>query len=162
MSIVNGEMKCYVVIVPLILSLLLLLPAGKPVLASDGHVASLADVTVHSTLKELNDFRPGYIYLAVENKSDTLLNVDRIEIAEYPDFIKVKKSSLDTAVVSRKKPVLVYPDKDTINAGESEIYEVFIEASNQLKRTCPRSLDHFLLAKFRLLNQKFFRCQRSQ
>jgi len=28
--------------------------------------------------------------------------------------------------------------------------------------TCPRSIDHFFLAKFSLLNQKFFGCPRSQ
>lgn len=119
--------------VPLILGFLLLLLADQRVIAKDGNEFSLANVTVHSSLSELNEFRPGYIYLVVENKSDTLLNVERIEIAEYPEFIDVKNSSLDTAVVSRDEPVLLYPEKKNINSRESEIYEVYVDASGQLK-----------------------------
>jgi len=116
----------------IILTCLMLTLTAKAIQAEE-RGNELARVSVHSTLTELNDFRPGYIYLVVENKTDTLLTVDRIEIAEYPDFIDIRKSSLDTTVVSRKKPVLVYPDKDTVNVGASGIYELFIEASDQLK-----------------------------
>ena len=115
----------------LLLCLMITLMAG--VSQAGEKTDDLVTVNLQSTLTELNDFRPGYIYLVVANKSDTLLNVDRIEIAEYPDFIDVKKSSLDSVVVSREKKSLFYPDKKTINAGESEVYEVFITASDQVK-----------------------------
>jgi len=115
----------------LLLCLMITLMAG--VSQAGEKTDDLVMVNLQSTLTELNDFRPGYIYLVVANKSDTLLNVDRIEIAEYPDFIDVKKSSLDSVVVSREKKSLFYPDKKTINAGESEVYEVFITASDQVK-----------------------------
>lgn len=115
----------------LLLCLMITLMAG--VSQAGEKTDDLVTVNLQSTLTELNDFRPGYIYLVVANKSDTLLNVDRIEIAEYPDFIDVKKSSLDSVVVSREKKNLFYPDKKTINAGESEVYEVFITASDQVK-----------------------------
>jgi len=120
-------------IIKIFLLLCLMMPVTEGLIRAGEKTDDLAKVSIHSTLKELNDYRPGYLYLVVENLSDTLLFVDRIEIAEYPDFIDVKKSSLDSCALSRKRPVLFYPDKKTINAGESGVYELFIEASGQLK-----------------------------
>jgi hypothetical protein len=97
-------------------------------------------VGVRSTLTELNDFRPGYIYLTVENCSDSLLTIDRIVIAEKPSFISIKSSLFDTAVVSSRESSLPYKQGEPVQAGEWRVYPVYVTATDQV-----RPGDHLLL-----------------
>lgn len=97
-------------------------------------------VGVRSTLTELNDFRPGYIYLTVENCSDSLLTIDRIVIAEKPSFISIKSSAFDKAIVSSRESSLPYKKGEPVQAGEWRVYPVYVTATDQVQPG-----DHLLL-----------------
>ena len=103
------------------------------VLEKIGDHIKIARVTVHSTLNELNDFRPGYIYLVVENQSDSLLAIRKIDLAEHPIFIKVRPTYPGSRFLSPNETALFYPNKKPIKPGASEVYGVYVEASNQVK-----------------------------
>ncbi len=92
----------------------------------------LINVTVHSALTELNEFRPGYIYLAIENKSDTLLTINKIDVAEHPPFITLMPSAFDTLIVSDKGS-LPYLSQPPLIKGESRVFPVFVKTDSQVK-----------------------------
>ncbi len=98
---------------------------------------TLAEVTVQSTLTEISDYRPGYIYLLAKNCSDSTLVIDSITVAEYPKFLRIRPaypgcSDSDAAFVSRKASKLPYPSMTPIHAKETRIYGVFVEAPDQV------------------------------
>jgi hypothetical protein len=92
----------------------------------------IAAVTVHSTMNELNDFRPGYIYLIVKNQSDSLLTIRRIDLAEHASFIKARPTFYGSNFLSEFDKTLIYPDKKIIKPGTSEVYGINIKASDQV------------------------------
>lgn len=92
----------------------------------------IAAVTVHSTMNELNDFRPGYVYLVIKNQSDTLLAIRKIELAEHASFIKVRPTFYGSNFLSAFEKTLIYPDKKIIKPGTSEVYGINIKASDQV------------------------------
>lgn len=105
--------------------------------------APLADVSIHSSLSELSDYRPGFIYIIVKNLSDSLLSVKKIDIAEYPKFLHIRPAYPgaffltppynDSLKTQRSiKNSLLYPDSILIPPGASGTYGIFIEAKNQL------------------------------
>lgn len=92
----------------------------------------IAAVTVHSTMNELNDFRPGYVYLVINNQSDSLLAIRKIELAEHATFIKVRPTFYGSNFLSAFDKTLIYPDKKIIKPGTSEVYGINIKASDQV------------------------------
>ena len=97
-------------------------------------------VGVRSTLTELNDFRPGYIYLTVENRSDSLLTIDRIVISEKPSFISVQSSAFDKNIVSSRESSLPYNFGLPIQPSEWRVFPVYVSSTDQV-----RPGDHLLL-----------------
>lgn len=98
---------------------------------------SLAEITVQSTLTEISDYRPGYIYLLAKNYSDSTLIIDSITVAEYPKFLRIRPaypgcSDSDASFVSRLASKLPYPNMTPIHAKETRIYGVFVEAPDQV------------------------------
>lgn len=98
---------------------------------------SIASVTVRSTLNEISDYRPGYIYLLVNNKSDSTLVVDSVTVAEYPDFLKIRPaypgcSDSEQSFISRKDSILPYPVMSPIKPEETRIYGVFVKSLDQV------------------------------
>jgi len=84
---------------------------------------SLAEVTVKSTLTEISDYRPGYLYLLVRNKSDSPLFVDSVTVAEYPKFLRIRPAypgaaDSDSLFISRKASKLPYPVKTPIQENQ--------------------------------------------
>ncbi len=97
-------------------------------------------VSIRSTLTELNDFRPGYIYITVKNCSDSLLTIDRIVMAEKPSFITIKSSAFDKNAVSSKESSLPYKLGLPVKPGEWRVYPVYVASTDQV-----RPGDHLLL-----------------
>jgi|GEM_PF-3539081 len=97
-------------------------------------------VSVRSTLAELNDFRPGYLYLTVENRLDIPLAIDRIVIAERPPFISIKLSSIATDSISSRQSALPFNDSTPLPAHEVRVYPLYISSTGQV-----RPGDHMLL-----------------
>lgn len=98
---------------------------------------TLAEITIQSTLTEISDYRPGYIYLLAKNCSDSTLVIDSITVSEYPKFLRIRPaypgcSDSDAAFVSRKASKLPYPSMTPIQAKETRIYGVFVEAPDQV------------------------------
>ncbi len=129
----NGEIMTYRLVVLLFIVLELISGEGKAGTNKTVDTTKTVNVILSSALSELNDFRPGFIYLEVKNLSDSLLTFDRIEIAEYPSFIRIKPSSLDTITVSRKTRTLFYPGKQQIPSRTSQIYTVYVESADQVQ-----------------------------
>lgn len=92
----------------------------------------LADVTIRSTLTEITDYRPGYLYLLVQNQSDSTLVVDSVTVAEYPTFLKIKPAYYRAAFLNASVPVLRYPGMTSIPKGSTGIYGVFVETRDQV------------------------------
>jgi len=92
-------------------------------------------VSVYSTLTELNEFRPGYLYLTTENRSDTTLDIDSIVIAERPSFICIKLSAAkpDKDTISYKQSVLPYNYNIPLSAHESRVYPLYVRSTGQVK-----------------------------
>lgn len=93
----------------------------------------LAVVNIRSTLEELSDFRTGYLYLVVENLSDTLLVVDSIRVADPPEFIRIQEPSQQAQPDALEQPACFYPSDAHIRPGESRIYTFAVEADGQLQ-----------------------------
>jgi hypothetical protein len=90
-------------------------------------------VSAHSTLSELSDFRPGYIYLAVENIWNAPVKVTHVAVAERPDFMVLKRSRTDTTAVAVEASSILYPDSTLIPAGESVVFPVYVESGDQVR-----------------------------
>lgn len=98
---------------------------------------SLAEVTIQSTLAEISDYRPGYLYLLVRNKSDSTLVVDSITVAEYPRFLRLRPaypgySDSDASFISRKASKMPYPIMPMIQPEETRIYGIYVKSSDQV------------------------------
>ncbi len=91
----------------------------------------VAAVTVHSTLAELNDFRPGYIYLEVQNKSDSPIEITDIVAAERPEFIRLR-ASIDGSPLPTGASSLQYPPGE-IQPGESRIFPVYVTSGDRIQ-----------------------------
>lgn len=99
---------------------------------------SLAEVTVKSTLTEISDYRPGYLYLLIRNKSDSTLVVDSITVAEYPEFLRIRPAypgcpDSKKSFISRKTSRLPYPIMPPIQPDETRIYGVYVESLDQVQ-----------------------------
>ena len=101
----------------------------------------VAKIEVYSSLAELKDFRPGYIYLHVKNKSVTPINISRIEVAERPKFIilkPVETESQEPGETESQKPgessTLKYPDgMKRVPAKESRVFPVHVSAGDKVR-----------------------------
>ncbi len=120
--------------------------------------APIADVSIHSSLNELSDYRPGFIYIVVKNLSDSLLTVKKIDIAEYPEFLHIRPAypgaffltPPDNDTLKTQPSInnsLLYPDSISILSGASGTYGIFIEAQNQLRPGKHMLLFNVFLAK---------------
>ncbi len=120
--------------------------------------APVADVSIHSSLNELSDYRPGFIYIVVKNLSDSLLTVKKIDIAEYPEFLHIRPAYPGAFFLTPPyndtlktqpdiKNSLLYPDSISIIPGASGTYGIFIEAQNQLRPGKHMLLFNVFLAK---------------
>ncbi len=96
--------------------------------------------SVRSTLTELNDFRPGYLYLTVENQSDNELTIEKIVLAERPAFISIKSSALVKDSILCSKSDLPRSVNVSLPAHESLVYPLYVSSTGQV-----RPGDHMLL-----------------
>lgn len=94
--------------------------------------SQIVGVTVHSTLAELNDFRPGYIYLKVQNKSDAPIEITDVIVSERPGFILLKPS-IDTTPLPPQESRIPYGEPMQIPAGESRILPVYVASGDQVR-----------------------------
>ncbi len=124
----------------LLIFTIILFPVNDAKASEPDSLKKVISVGVRSTLTELNDFRPGYIYLTVENRSDSLLTIDRIVIAEKPSFISIKSSAFDRDTVSSRESSLPYRMGQPVRPGEWRVYPVYVAATDQV-----RPGDHLLL-----------------
>lgn len=98
---------------------------------------SLAEITVQSTLAEISDYRPGYLYMLVRNRSDSTLIIDSVTVAEYPKFLRLRPaypgcSDSDMSFITRKHSKLPYPFITPVQKNETRIYGVYVEAPDQV------------------------------
>lgn len=94
--------------------------------------SQIVAVTVHSTLAELNDFRPGYIYLQVENKSDAPVEITDVIVSERPGFI-VLKPSVNMTPLPAQESRIPYGELTQIPAGQSRIFPVYVASGDQVR-----------------------------
>lgn len=94
--------------------------------------SSTAEVQVHSSLTELNDFRPGYLYIEIKNRSAGILRVREIQIAERPGFIILKSSVQGDEIPATQANLPVQEDLE-IPPGESRVIPVYVESGDQVR-----------------------------
>jgi hypothetical protein len=94
--------------------------------------SQIVAVIVHTTLTDLNDFRPGYIYLEVENKSDAPVEITDVIVSERPEFILLKPS-IDMPPLSARESRIPYGDLAPIPAGESRIFPLYVASGDQVR-----------------------------
>lgn len=93
----------------------------------------VAKVEVLSSLAELKDFRPGYIYLQVKNISVVPIKITNIIVAERPEFI-ILRPSKDTSPILEKRAVIPYLDEHKqVPAGESRIFPIHVSAEDRVR-----------------------------
>jgi len=120
--------------------------------------ALVADVSILSSMNEISDYRPGFIYIIVKNRSDSLITVKKIDIAEYPEFLHIRPAYPraffltppynDTSKTQPStKNSLLYPDSIPIIPGSSGTYGIYVEAQNQLRPGKHMLLFNVFLAK---------------
>ena len=96
------------------------------------NASQILAVTVHSTLSELNDLRPGYIYLKAENKSGAPIEITKVSVAEPPDFIELSASK-GKPPLSSQDSVIVYGGPTQIPAGESRVFPVYVKSGDKIR-----------------------------
>lgn len=95
-------------------------------------VSQVMAVTLHSALSEINDFRPGYIYLKVQNKSDASIEISDVVVSERPEFIEIRPS-LNSTPIPQDESRLPYDKLIHLSVGESKILPIYVSAGGQVR-----------------------------
>ena len=92
----------------------------------------LLEIQVHSSLSKLNDFRPGYIYLEVKNKSDAAVELVDLVVAERPKFIELRTERDEEPIPVTEVSISGVKGR-TLAPGESEIITLYVKAGDQIQ-----------------------------
>lgn len=91
------------------------------------------EVNVLTSLKDLKDFRPGYIYLQVKNDSAAPVAITNIIAAERPKFVVLRSAWDQEDTIPAKRSAIPFPDKQKrIAPGASGVFPIHVSAEDKI------------------------------